>query len=88
VFYKEDVERLKGVIGEHRRLTQIQGCVIDLMAARDAVTTDLQTLEDAQANCQTFVGPGEDRWVMIGDTAHHLTNIDGTINIEKYTRNE
>ena len=88
MFYREDIERLAGVVQEHRRLSQLQGCVVDLLAARAEVTTQLDHLENAQANASTFVGPGEDRWVIIGDTAHHVTNVEGTINIQQYTRKE
>lgn len=88
MFYTEDFERLTGVFTEHRQLSQLQGCVIDLIAAREAVTEQLDHLENAQRNCAEFVGPGEDRWVIVGDCAHHISNVDGTINIVKYFQKE
>lgn len=88
MFYREDVERLSGVMQEHRQLSQLQGCVVDLLAARAEVTTQLEHLENAQANASTFVGPGEDRWVVIDDTAYHVTNVEGTMVIKEYTRKE
>lgn len=84
MFYTEDFERITSVFTEHRQLSQLQGCVIDLLAAREAVTEQLDHLDNAQRNCAEFVGPGEGRIVVIGGVAHHLSNVDGVINIVKH----
>lgn len=88
MFYKEDTERLSSAFCHMHELTQLEGCVVDLLAARASVADELEHLENAQNNLAQFIGPGEDRWAIVGDLAHHMSNVDGTINITTYFRKE
>ena len=86
MFYNEDADRLSAVFAVVRPMTQLHGCVTDLIAAREDCQTAIEHTMNANNNLAEFVGPGEDRWVVIGQAVHHIANDDGTIHIDTYIR--
>ena len=84
--FAHEENKLRAMFSGFRHLTQMQSCVVDLLAAREAVTDQLDHLDNAQTNLAEFVGPGEDRWITIGDAVHNVGNVDGTITVTPYIR--
>lgn len=88
MFYVEDRDRLARWYLDCAKacMGQFESCILDFIAAKDAVDEQVEHLDNAVANMQMFVGDGEVRWHVHDGVAHRVGNTNGTITIEIFER--